>query len=185
MGIIRTYTLAPEPGARMHETDVHIRRATVADADVLAHHRVAMFRAMGRLDEKDSETLRDASAEYFRRAIASGGYHAWVAVTIDTAATIVCGAGLRIDAILPRPGLRGTNLGPDGMLLNVYTEPAWRGRGLASRLVRAILDFARERGLERVNLHSSDDGRSVYERIGFVPTNEMRYTIAAPPSPER
>jgi len=155
----------------------HIRRADTADVDALAHHRVSMFRAMGVLAEEDSDVLRIASVEYFRRAIASGEYLAWVAATNADPTIIVAGAGLRIDRILPRPGQRGICLGPDGMLLNVYTEPAWRGMGLASRLVREILDEARARQLERVNLHATDEGRRVYEKIGFVPTNEMRFTI--------
>lgn len=159
-----------------------IRRATDAEVDALAHHRVSMFRDMGVLDEEHAESLRHASAEYFRRAMASGEYVAWVAVSDDSPPVIVAGAGLRIDQILPRPGQRGTNLGPDGMLLNVYTEPAWRRRGLALRLVQQILEWARERGIERVNLHASADGRPVYEQAGFIPTNEMRYTITARPS---
>lgn len=179
----------------MHETDTEnsslpdppsaarFRRAVVDDIDALADHRVSMFRAMGTLAEEDAESLRSASADWFRRAMASGEYLAWVAVTDGEPATIVAGAGLRIDGILPRPGQRGTYLGPDGMLLNVYTELAWRGRGLASRLVREILESARACGMERVNLHATDDGRAVYERIGFVPTNEMRFTVTARSSP--
>jgi GNAT superfamily N-acetyltransferase len=176
----------------MHDTDTRnptlpplpafIRRATAADIDALAHHRVSMFRDMGVLDEADADSLRRVSIEYFRRAMAAGRYLAWVAVAEHDALHILAGAGLSVEEILPRPGQQGLNLGPDGVVLNVYTEPAWRGRGLASRLVREILEWARTRGIERVNLHASEDGRSVYERIGFIPTNEMRYTIPARPS---
>ena len=105
-----------------------------------------------------------------------------VAAPDHDARRVVAGAGIRIDQILPRPGPNGAFLGPDGMLLNVYTESEWRGRGLASRLVREILDWAIARKLQRVNLHASDDGRSVYERLGFVPTNEMRFTVPVRPS---
>jgi hypothetical protein len=28
--------------------------------------------------------------------------------------------------------------------------------------------------VRRIVLHASDDGRRLYERLGFVPTNEMR-----------
>jgi ribosomal protein S18 acetylase RimI-like enzyme len=50
----------------------------------------------------------------------------------------------------------------------------WRRRGVAEALMRAILDTLAERGIRRVVLHASDDGRSLYQRLGFVPTNEMR-----------
>ena len=31
-----------------------------------------------------------------------------------------------------------------------------------------------ERGVRRVVLHPSDEGRRLHQRMGFVPTNEMR-----------
>jgi predicted N-acetyltransferase YhbS len=57
-------------------------------------------------------------------------------------------------------------------VLNVYVEPEWR-RGVAETLMRVQLDAVAERGIRRVVLHASDDGRPLYERLGFVQTNEM------------
>jgi ribosomal protein S18 acetylase RimI-like enzyme len=41
-------------------------------------------------------------------------------------------------------------------------------------VMRALLDALAARRVRRIVLHASDDGRSLYERLGFVPTNEMR-----------
>lgn len=41
--------------------------------------------------------------------------------------------------------------------------------------MRHILDWARQERLDRLVLHASDDGRPLYERLGFAATNEMRY----------
>jgi hypothetical protein len=38
------------------------------------------------------------------------------------------------------------------------------------------MDWSREQGFDRVVLHASDAGRPLYEKIGFKPTNEMRWT---------
>jgi hypothetical protein len=35
-------------------------------------------------------------------------------------------------------------------------------------------------GYDRVLLHASDAGRPLYESLGFVPTNEMRYSPVTP-----
>ena len=40
--------------------------------------------------------------------------------------------------------------------------------------MRAALRALGERGVKRVVLHASDAGRALYERLGFVATNEMR-----------
>lgn len=58
-----------------------------------------------------------------------------------------------------------------------------RGQGIGSRLLRATLDYARERGARRVVLQvvdTNDGARRLYERFGFVPTGRHRYPLAAP-----
>jgi ribosomal protein S18 acetylase RimI-like enzyme len=40
-------------------------------------------------------------------------------------------------------------------------------------LMRSVLTALAERKVRRIVLHASDDGRRLYERLGFVPTNEM------------
>jgi hypothetical protein len=37
-----------------------------------------------------------------------------------------------------------------------------------------ILGWLREQGFRSVSLHASDDGRHLYEELGFKATNEMR-----------
>jgi ribosomal protein S18 acetylase RimI-like enzyme len=59
-------------------------------------------------------------------------------------------------------------------VLNVYVEPPWRRRGVAERLMRVLLTALAERGIRRIVLHASADGRRLYERLGFKPTNEMQ-----------
>jgi hypothetical protein len=40
--------------------------------------------------------------------------------------------------------------------------------------MQVILEWLAEQGIQRVALHTSDDGRSLYESLGFQPSNEMR-----------
>jgi len=41
--------------------------------------------------------------------------------------------------------------------------------------MREILRFTEDRGIDNVVLHASAEGRSLYEKLGFKQTNEMRY----------
>jgi GNAT superfamily N-acetyltransferase len=154
-----------------------VRRATAADAPVLGRHRADMFRDMGRLDAATYAPLLLASTEYFARAIPTGEYVAWIATADAMTETVVAGAGVQVRTLLPRPNETGTAVlpGPEGIVLNVYTVPSWRRRGAAELLMRHVLDWSRGRGLGRLVLHASPDGRLLYERLGFVATNEMRY----------
>jgi hypothetical protein len=39
--------------------------------------------------------------------------------------------------------------------------------------MRTLLSALAERDVHRIVLHAADDGRRLYERLGFAPTNEM------------
>jgi len=153
-----------------------IRPAEASDIPDLARHRAAMFRDMGQLAAHLNDSLERATASFLEVAMARGEYLAWVAENGAAAPSIVGGAGVQLRPILPRPrpGTEDLELGPEAIVLNVYVEAAWRRRGVGEALLRAVLDALAVRGIRRVVLHASPDGRRLYERLGFVVTNEMR-----------
>jgi ribosomal protein S18 acetylase RimI-like enzyme len=153
-----------------------VRRATVADAAVIAHHRVAMFRDMGVLAEPEAPALHAASGVYLTAALRSAEYLGWV---IEVQGQVLAGGGMLIRPLLPRPGC--TQGSKEVYVLNVYTEAAHRRRGLARQLMQVILDECVARGITRVSLHASDDGRPLYVAIGFLQTNEMRLELRPQP----
>lgn len=154
-----------------------IRRATTADAGVLARHRAEMFRDMGELPGGLYDTLIDAARAYLTQAVTDGRYVGWVAELDAKSREVVGGAGLQLRELLPRPHVGRERLvrGPQGLIVNVYTERAWRRKGVADALMRELLQWCRGNGIESVVLHASDEGRPLYEKLGFRPTNEMRY----------
>ena len=68
-------------------------------------------------------------------------------------------------------------------LLSMFTEPDHRGEGHATRIVRAAMRWAKGRGIPLVVLHASELGESVYRRLGFERTREMRRSLV--PAPRR
>lgn len=65
--------------------------------------------------------------------------------------------------------------GRHAIILNVFTEPQWRRQGVALLLLQRTIDWARAEQIDRLILHASEAGRSLYDRLGFVGTNEMRF----------
>lgn len=153
-----------------------VRAGSADDISVLAHHRAAMFHDMGSLPAHQMAALESATASYLREALPRGEYLAWVAEDTAALPTIIGGAGVQLRPILPRPRPASDELelGPEAIVLNVYVEPTWRRCGIAGALMRAVLQELAARGIRRVVLHASDDGRRLYEGLGFVATNEMR-----------
>jgi predicted GNAT family acetyltransferase len=89
---------------------------------------------------------------------------------------IVAGAGVQLQPILPRPlDVSTIGEGRQGTIVNVFTEPQWRQCGIAGLLIKEIIIWSKNEQIDRLVLHASDEGRSVYERLGFVASNEMRF----------
>ena len=57
-------------------------------------------------------------------------------------------------------------------LMNVYTAPAFRRRGIARMLVTALMDAARQRGATEVSLDATEAGRPLYRTLGFRENSE-------------
>jgi GNAT superfamily N-acetyltransferase len=168
----------------MNDT-IDVRLATPADAPVLARHRAEMFRDMGDLADNHYHTLLAAAEREIEAWLGSGDYVGFVASPHGRPGEIVAGAGIQIRKLLPRPlkDHAGIRVGPEAIVLNVFTERAWRRRGIGERLMQQVIDWARTHRMARLVLHASPDGRPLYERLGFVPTNEMGYTGDLPGLP--
>ena len=152
-----------------------IRPATPADAHLLARHRTAMFRDMGRTTPAIERPLLDACVRYFTEALPTGEYVAWVAELATAPYTAIGGAGVQFRPLLPRTDPTGQLLlvGREGLILNVYVDPPYRRRGIARHLIDTLIGWAPGAGIVRLVLHAAPDGRPLYDSLGFATTNEM------------
>jgi GNAT superfamily N-acetyltransferase len=146
-----------------------LRRASTADLDILVAQRRAMFRDVHR----KSDALLDSMSTKFRawalEHMNAGDYLAWLVDAAD--GSVAAGAALWLMDWPPH--VIGVNA-QRGNILNVYTADDFRKRGLARFLMETVLAWCRENSVDIVILHASPFGRSLYESMGFKPTNEMR-----------
>jgi len=149
-----------------------IRRATTQDADALVGHRRNMFHDMGYHDAAALESMSEKFRPWLLARMASGEYVAWLAIAAD--GRVAAGAGLWLMDWPPHMVGAGARR---GNILNVYTAPEFRRRGLARKLTEVALQWCRQNGVDTVILHASSDGRALYESMGFEATNEMRISL--------
>jgi GNAT superfamily N-acetyltransferase len=159
----------------MHDT-FRIRRATAQDAGIVAWHRARMFQDMGDVSDDAFEILRAKAWARLKEWLDAGDYVGWLATPADQPEIVVAGAGVQLQPILPRPVNASTvGEGRQGTVVNVFTEPQWRRQGIAGLLIKEIITWSKDERLDRLLLHASDEGRSLYERLGFIAGNEMRF----------
>jgi GNAT superfamily N-acetyltransferase len=149
-----------------------VRRATAEDADTLLDLRL---RFVAEVRDTPVDTFGPGFLEGNRRfltdRVADGSYVAWLAVDGEGAVGTV---GVSLVPVPPRDA----DLSPfDGLILSVYVDPAWRRRGIAQELMGACLAARGELGIRRLFLHTTDEGRPLYESLGFEQRPEWLFLI--------
>jgi ribosomal protein S18 acetylase RimI-like enzyme len=64
-----------------------------------------------------------------------------------------------------------THKRPNGIrahIHNVYVEPEYRNKGIATKIMEYIIAVCDEKGITRFSLVSTEMGVRLYERLGFV-----------------
>ena len=68
--------------------------------------------------------------------------------------------------------------GKEGYILNVFTSPEFRGKGLAKLLVQEIINYANKHNIKKLWLNSSEYGKHLYSSLGFIcKNNEMELVL--------
>jgi GNAT superfamily N-acetyltransferase len=155
----------------MNESSISIRPTTLEDVATIAEHRHRMFVDDGIPDDERMRALIDSFIPWVKARIQMGIYSGWFALDGDK---VIAGVGMMTIDWPPHP----LHLEPlRGYLLNVYTDPAYRGKGIAKCLVKKAMEEAVRRKISVVTLHASKMGRPVYEKLGFNGTTEMRWIM--------
>ena len=121
-------------------------------------------------DDMDSTLLQDYNEAYERKDMLH--FFAYDREKDGQPAAV---AGLLIKRDFPyylfKPGYYG-------WVIDVYTEPEYRGNGLASRLLEKVKLWGLEKGVVELKLISaSENARRIYEKFGFRPTSEMSMNV--------
>jgi ribosomal protein S18 acetylase RimI-like enzyme len=163
-----------------------LRRATPDDAPLITAQRHQMF-ADNELATEAAYAEMDLTFEpWVRERLADGRYVGLFfeeaagaedpAATPNAAPTLLAACGIFFGDFPPH------FLDPNPIrayLLNFYTAPEARGRGLATQLLQHAVDECHQRNVRVITLHASKFGKPIYEKFGFTQNNEM---ILKPPA---
>ena len=151
--------------------DIEVRRASLADLDLLMEWRMTV------LHEVFSVPLSDPMAElerenrcYYQAALPAEGHIACFACAGNE--IIGCG-GVCLYQEMPSPDNPG---GGCAYLMNIYTRPEFRGQGAGKKIVSWLISQAAQRSITKIYLETSIGGRSLYQEMGFTDMRDyMRF----------
>lgn len=145
--------------------DIKIRKAELMDIELLMKWRMRVLHEVFAIsDNEPMEELEWANRIYYQSALRAGGLIACQGEEI-----IGCG-GICLYQEMPSPD----NLsGQCAYLMNIYTCPEFRGRGVGETIVRWLVGQAVQRNITKIYLETSGPGRKLYGKTGFLDMPDM------------
>lgn len=139
------------------------RRAAIEDLDLLTKTRIQVLRAANRLQDcVDMTLVEQQSREYYEEELLSGNH---IAYLVFDGEQFVGAGGISFFRVMP------TYHNPTGRkayIMNMYTDPSYRRRGIAYHTLELLIGEAKKKGVIHISLEATEMGRPLYEKYGFV-----------------
>ena len=136
------------------------RKASAADIELLMEIRLEMLREVNGLseDHEFSTVLVEKSREYFLEGDQT------TVLAFEGGKPAGCGSisYIRVMPTYDHP------TGRRGHIMNVYTRPDFRRRGVGRRLMEMLIKDAKAQGATEISLDATEQGRPLYKAMGFA-----------------
>ena len=137
--------------------------ASIEDLKVLVKTRIEVLRAANKLDDSvDMSEVEAESRTYYKKALADGSH---TAILVFDGDKFAGAGGVSYYSVMP------TYHNPSGRkvyIMNMYTKPEYRRRGIAFKTLDLLVSDAKNKGIAAISLEATNMGRPLYEKYGFV-----------------
>jgi len=138
------------------------RKATIKDIKILIKLRLKYLTTdSGELGKDETEVIVTQLQDYFTRQI-NGNFVAFLAEYDGEAISAV------YMAVSEKPANPTFITGKTATILNVFTYPDYRCKGIATKLLEMIIDEAKSMDISYLELSATYSGKSLYEKFGFI-----------------
>ena len=145
-------------------------KATPNDIQTLIDSRVEFLSEYwGNQDEKIEMKLRSELKNYFEESLHNESYHCWIAKIGNEF------AGIGGMTTRRHPGGFRVPEGRSAYIMNMYTVPKYRKRGIATVLLEKLVETGKQLGINFFELHATKEGEPVYAKGGFELHKEPTY----------
>ena len=146
---------------------LHYKKATIEDLKILTETRITVLRAANKLDDVvDMSEVEKQSYEYYQQALENDMHTAYLLFDDEL---FVGSGGVSYFRVMP------TYHNPTGRkayIMNMYTRPEYRRKGIASKTLDLLVADAMAKGVSAISLEATEMGRPLYEKYGFVKMND-------------
>lgn len=143
---------------------INIIKATGRDINILLDIRLEMLKIVNSLpnDTAFDKDFVKYSKEYFQNPCQT----TMLAFDNDKAVGCATICYINIMPTFDHP------TGKRAHIMNVYTRKNFRRQGIALKMINLLIDEAKQKGVTEISLDTTESGRPLYEKCGFVKTEE-------------
>lgn len=139
------------------------KKASLSDLEMLTQTRIEVLRAANQLDcSTDLSIVQKQTRAYYQEALLAGTH---IAYLVFHDRKFVGSGGVSFFKVMP------TYHNPSGnkaYIMNMYTSPKYRRKGIAYKTLDLLVKAAKEKGIEAISLEATLSGQPLYERYGFI-----------------
>lgn len=147
--------------------NITYKQANLDDIELLVKSRIMVLREANHLDDSaDMSEVKAQSYDYCRKAILNG--ECIVYLVFDDDKLVGCG-GVSFFRVMPTCH---NPTGKKAYLMNIYTSPEYRRKGIAYKTLDLLIKATREKGINHIILEATAMGRPMYEKYGFTKMND-------------
>lgn len=141
--------------------------ASIADVSKLVDNRILFaLELAGNQNEEAIMALRKQMTNYFSKATADNSCISFIARCDGVV------AGIGSVHLREMPGNFKNPSGKWGYIMNMYTVPQYRRKGICKTILNLLVEEGKKHGVTAFELHATKDGEKVYIQEGFVHHNE-------------
>jgi ribosomal protein S18 acetylase RimI-like enzyme len=146
---------------------LNYKKATIADLEILTETRIEVLRAANKLgDDVDMREVKKQTLEYYKNALNDESHSAYLVFDADT----FVGAGA-VSYFQVMPTFHNPT-GKKAYIMNMYTKPSHRRRGIAFKILDLLVTEAKSKGITAISLEATQMGKPLYTKYGFVKMND-------------
>lgn len=139
------------------------KKATMEDIDILTETRIQVLRAANKLSRDiDMSDVKKQSYDYYKKALYDGTH---IAYLIFDGSRFAGAGGVSFFQVMPT---YHNSSGRKAYIMNMYTDPEYRRKGIAYKTLDMLIRDTKNKGITDISLETTDMGRPLYERYGFV-----------------
>ena len=153
--------------------EIIIRNCHHQEEDLIAQHLYQMWLDIGIPSQSLKSNYLEITREFLNKAKSNLSFQAFVA---EVNGKIVGSVSSQIYEGL-YPDIIQDSYEKKGYIWGVYVESSYRNSGIGTKLTQKTIAYLQSINCTKIFLNAAPMGKSVYEKLGFIPGNLMYLKI--------